>query len=131
MLIKGVGVDIVQIFRIENLIKKWGDKFLNRLFTEHENLEARRVNLRYRARFYAMRFAAKEAFSKAIGTGIRHPVTWKAIEVRSEKKGRPYIVLSSEAEEFCNRKGINRWHLSLSDEKDYAVAFVVVTGLEG
>ncbi len=124
-------MDIVQIVRIENLIKKWGDKFLNRLFTEHENLEAGMVGLRQRARFYAMRFAAKEAFSKAIGTGIRHPITWKAIEIRSEPKGRPYIVLSSEAEEFCNRRGISEWHLSLSDERDYAVAFVVVTGLEG
>ncbi len=127
MQIKGIGIDIVQISRIERAIERWGNKFLRRLFTDQENIEAENLQHRRRISFYAMRFAAKEAFSKAVGTGIRYPITWKAIEIRSEPGGRPYIALSHEAAKFCNERGIYFWHLSLSDEKDYAVAFVVVT----
>jgi len=128
VVIRGVGVDIVSIERIRRILGRWGSRFTKRVFTVLENEEA--IGKKEQAAYYALRFAAKEAFAKAVGTGVRHPLVWRAIEVRSDSKGKPYLVLSKEAEVFCNELGICSWHLSLSDERDYAVALVVVSGKE-
>jgi holo-[acyl-carrier protein] synthase len=75
-----------------------------------------------------MRFAAKEAFVKALGLGIRSPVQWLDIEVRNDELGKPLILLSSRAREYCEKRGIRHWHLSLTDEGEYAAAVVVLEG---
>lgn len=124
MAVVGIGIDMVKVDRIAHMISRWGRRFTDRIFTDYENAEAEKRALPYR--YYALRFAAKEAFSKALGTGIRGPVRWKALEVRTDRLGRPYIVLSSELQEFCRTRGIDRWHLTLSDEREYAVACVIV-----
>jgi holo-[acyl-carrier protein] synthase len=73
-----------------------------------------------------MRFAAKEAFVKALGTGMRAPVLWLDIEVRNNALGKPEIVLSPRARSFCEEQGVRTWHLSLTDDGEYGAAVVVV-----
>ncbi len=125
-MIRGVGVDVVHIPRIAKALDRWGSRFLERLFAAREIAAGEE---RFdRARFFALRFAAKEAFVKAVGTGMRRPFRWHAVEVRNDSLGRPFIVLGKELESWCRDQRIERWHLSLSDDGDYAIAFVVVEG---
>ncbi|MCX7823756.1 MAG: holo-ACP synthase [Syntrophobacterales bacterium] len=126
MAIRGIGVDIVHIPRIEMALSKWGDRFRRRIFTERELFAARSRSKE--GLFLALRFAAKEAFAKAVGTGIRDPLKWRDIEVVSNELGRPEIVLSNRLETWCKAMNIHRWYLSLSDDRDYAIAFVVLEG---
>lgn len=126
MAIRGIGIDIVRVSRMADMVSRWGERFIQRIFTSYEKAEAERKASPYR--FYALRFAAKEAFSKAVGSGIRFPIVWRAVEVRTDEGGKPYLVLSYEAEKFCHGLGITSWHVSLSDESEYAVACVVTEG---
>lgn len=126
MAIRGIGVDIVHIPRIATALNRWGDRFRRRIFTENELLQAS-SRLRQEA-FLALRFAAKEAFAKAVGTGMRFPLGWREIEIKSDALGRPEIHLSSSVEAWCRANNILRWHLSLSDEADHAIAFVILEG---
>jgi holo-[acyl-carrier protein] synthase len=126
MPIRGIGVDIVHIPRIEAALVRWGDHFRRKIFTEGELLNAGK---RFReAAFLALRFAAKEAFAKAVGTGMRSPLKWREIEIKSDALGRPQICLSPDLEKWCKENNIVRWHLSLSDADDYAIAFVILEG---
>jgi holo-[acyl-carrier protein] synthase len=121
--IYGIGIDIVLVERLGGSIDRWGERFEKRVFTELE-LEYCAAGKR-RIACLAMRFAAKEAFVKALGLGMRTPVMWRDIEIRSDRLGKPEIFLSERARDYCAQKGIRCWHLSLTDEGDYAAAFVV------
>ena len=123
-MIAGIGVDIVKVSRIEKAISSWGDRFINRIFTanEHSFIAARHNQ----ASAFALHFAAKEAFSKAIGTGIRGDIKWPDIEVFHYPSGKPGLKLSGRANELCQNLGINNFHLSLSDDSGLAVAMVVL-----
>lgn len=124
MAIYGVGIDLVKIDRIALLIERWGDKFEGRVFTESEiEFCSRRRN---RVPCLAMRFAAKEAFVKALGLGLRQPVLWQDVEVRADALGKPEIFLSERAQEYCTEQGIVSWHLSLTDDGQYGAAVVVI-----
>ncbi len=126
-MIFGIGVDLVSIRRIERAIQRWGDGFVRRVFTPEE---AAQCSARpHPASAFALRFAAKEAFSKALGLGMRKGLKWKDIEVRSEASGRPRLTLHGEASRICRRCGVGNLHLSLSDEGDYGVAMVVAERL--
>ncbi len=126
MTVRGIGVDIVHVPRISKVISRWGERFLKKIFTEREiELSSRRSR---KDRFFALRFAAKEAFSKALGIGMRKPLTWHSIEVLSDDLGRPRFVLSMELERWCLERNIKRWHLSLSDDGEYGTAFVILEG---
>ena len=125
MHIIGNGVDIIKNSRINNSLKIKG--FLNRIFTEKEIQQGRK--LKNKINFYAKRFAAKEAFVKAIGTGFRSDISFIDIEIKNYKNGKPYISLSKKLNNFLKKKfKIQRYKvfLSLSDEKDYSIAFVVI-----
>ena len=125
MHIIGNGVDIIKNSRINNSLKIKG--FLNRIFTEKEIQQGRK--LKNKINFYAKRFAAKEAFVKAIGTGFRSEINFIDIEIKNYKNGKPYISLSKKLNNFLKKKfKIQRYKvfLSLSDEKDYSIAFVVI-----
>ena len=125
MNIIGNGVDIIKNSRINNSLKIKG--FLNRIFTEKEIQQGRK--LKNKINFYAKRFAAKEAFVKAIGTGFRSDINFIDIEIKNYKNGKPYILLSKKLNNFLKKKfKIHRYKvfLSLSDEKDYSIAFVVI-----
>ena len=125
MHIIGNGVDIIKNSRINNSLKIKG--FLNRIFTEKEIQQGRK--LKNKINFYAKRFAAKEAFVKAIGTGFRSEINFIDIEIKNYKSGKPYILLSKKLKNFLQKKfKIQKYKvfLSLSDEKDYSIAFVVI-----
>ena len=125
MHIIGNGVDIIKNSRINNSLKIKG--FLNRIFTEKEIQQGRK--LKNKINFYAKRFAAKEAFVKAIGTGFRSDINFIDIEIKNYRNGKPYISLSKKLNIFLQKKfKIQKYKvfLSLSDEKDYSIAFVVI-----
>ncbi|MBN1276624.1 MAG: holo-ACP synthase [Deltaproteobacteria bacterium] len=123
-MIYGIGIDIVKIVRIENIIQRWGNRFINRVFTSAEaDVCRRRPNLNSA---FALRFAAKEAFSKAIGLGMRKGMRWREIEVFNYQSGKPGIRLHGESLQICRRANITGIHLSLSDEGEYSLAMVVL-----
>ena len=125
MHIIGNGVDIIKNSRINNSLKIKG--FLNRIFTQKEIEQGKK--LKNKINFYAKRFAAKEAFVKAIGTGFRSDINFIDIEIKNYKNGKPYISLSKKLNNFLQKKfKIQKYKvfLSLSDEKDYSIAFVVI-----
>ena len=123
-MIYGVGTDIVSIKRIQEILNKNRDGFINRVLTEHER--ALFANKADSAAFCAKRFAAKEAFSKALGTGIGRVVSFQDLTVRKNENGKPYFVPSEKLRLYLQEKGIKQGHLSISDESLYALAFVVL-----
>tara|TARA_A100001015_G_scaffold169522_1_gene188425 strand:- start:2969 stop:3352 length:384 start_codon:yes stop_codon:yes gene_type:complete len=126
MNIYGIGTDIVSIKRIKLSLKK--KNFINRIFNEKEILKCKKVVNRYNC--FAKRFAAKEAFSKALGTGISNGINFNEIIVLNNKSGKPYINLKGTTEKKINKifkKKKTKISLTLSDEKDYAVAFVTIS----
>jgi holo-[acyl-carrier protein] synthase len=127
-MIYGVGTDIVKISRIEHIIAKNKAGFVTRVLTEHERdlFENRSANPSSGARFLAKRFAAKEAFSKAFGTGIGADVSFQDLMVKNDEKGKPFFVPSERLRLKLLELGIKKAHLSLSDEQENAVAFVVI-----
>lgn len=123
-MIFGIGTDIVEVERIAASIAQFGDEFAKRILTESE-LE-RYLLSNIQARFLAKRFAAKEAFSKALGTGLRGPVSFQNITVTHDDLGKPLLLLATELQAFLHAKGIRHSHLSISDERNLAAAFVVL-----
>ncbi len=123
-MIYGVGTDIVEINRIEQIIAKNKDAFARRILTEHERdlFENRGAN----PKFLAKRFAAKEAFAKALGTGIGAVVSFVDIMIKNDEAGKPFIIPSEKLRLKLIELGIKKAHLTLSDESHYAVAFVVL-----
>ncbi len=130
-MIIGIGSDIVDIRRIENILRRHGDRFITRCFTEAEkNLADKRQKSDLYYATYAKRFAAKEACVKALGSGFIDDITMKDIGIDKDNKGRPFLVLSGGALERLNSLTPENMktviHLSLSDEPPYAQAFVVI-----
>lgn len=123
-MIAGIGVDIVAVARIARILEQHGDHFARRLLADGEWQDY--LAAAARAPFMAKRFAAKEAFGKALGTGIADGVTLPQIAVTHDPAGRPLLELSGAAAAHCARRGIVAWHLSLADEQDHAVAMVVL-----
>jgi holo-[acyl-carrier protein] synthase len=123
-MIYGIGVDLVSIGRMEKVIRRWGDRFVHRVFTP---FESEICNQRaFPASAFALRFAAKEAFSKALGLGMRKGLKWRDIETFNHPGGRPNLRLHGKSYEICQNMGITGVYLSLSDDGDYAVAMVVM-----
>ena len=127
-MIYGIGTDIVSIERIQNILNKNRDGFINRVLTDHE--KALFANKADSAAFCAKRFAAKEAFSKALGTGIGRIVSFQDLTVRSNDHGKPYFMPSEKLRLYLQEKGIKHGHLSISDESQNALAFVVLETLD-
>ena len=122
-MIYGIGTDILRIGRIEQLYGKYGQVLAERLLSRIELLEWRSVG--NKTNFLAKRFAAKEAFAKAVHTGLRSPVTLHHISIAHDKLGRPEFVLEPPLQEWLRQQGIGRVHLSLSDDNGAVVAFAV------
>lgn len=120
----GLGIDIVQNDRIERIIEKWGDKFLKKFFSEKELEFISKT--RNRNQRYAGNYAVKEAFSKALGTGFRKGLRIRDIMVMRDNKGKPYVVLNGSAKGYVENIGANKIQASISHEKDYSVAIVIV-----
>ena len=127
-MIFGIGTDIIRIERIAAAVARHGDRFAQKILgpQEMEKYLRRKAKVEARGlRFLATRFAAKEAFSKAIGLGMRMPMTWRACEILNHPSGQPYIRLDGELARWFAARG---WvaHVSVTDETDYAASFVVV-----
>ncbi|MGC9347912.1 MAG: holo-ACP synthase [Anaerolineae bacterium] len=118
------GVDLVEIPRIERALTRYGDRFLERVFTPLEVHYSRR-----RPQELAVRFAAKEAVSKALGVGMRilspAGINWHDVETLNEKTGKPYLALHGRAERLAIEQGLTIWSVSLSHDGGLAIAFVV------
>ncbi len=123
-MIFGIGTDIVEVSRIAASINAFGDGFAERVLAESE-LEGYQ-NSQIKARFLAKRFAAKEAFSKALGTGLRAPATFQNIAISHDDLGKPILVLAPDLLAFMQEKNIQHTHISISDEKNLATAFVIL-----
>ncbi len=116
-----VGVDMIEVERIEQAMARHGERFFTRFFTPAERLQANNIPARL-----AARFAAKEAVAKALGTGIGD-VCWVDIEVHSDERGRPHLKLHNAAAALAADLGLRGWQVSLSHTQELAIAFVVAT----
>ncbi|MES2182575.1 MAG: holo-ACP synthase [Pseudomonadota bacterium] len=123
-MIFGIGTDIVEVSRIEASIQQFGDDFAKRILADSEFPSYQQSQIK--ARFLAKRFAAKEAFSKALGTGLRAPATFQNIAVSHDALGKPLLVLATDLQVLLQAKNIAHMHISISDEKNLAAAFVVL-----
>lgn len=123
-MIFGIGTDIVEVSRIEDSLHQFGEAFAKKILAKSELPSYRESHIK--ARFLAKRFAAKEAFSKSLGTGLRAPATFQNIAVSHDELGKPVLVLAPELQDFLDLKNIQKMHLSISDEKNLAAAFVVL-----
>lgn len=125
-MIRGVGTDVVSIRRVEAALERFGERFVNRILTPGER--ARFHHTRQKASHLAKRFAAKEAFSKAIGTGIHAPFRWHAVAVGRDARGKPGLVPSEDMARHLAAIGVTASHISLTDDAGIAMAFVVLEG---
>ena len=122
-MIYGIGTDIVAVKRLQGMWERHGDKALKRLLAPQEMTDFTKAA--DKGRFLATRFAAKEAFSKALGTGIRPPAVFSAIAVNHDELGKPILDFCGQLAEMIKNQGLTA-HLSLSDEADYAIAYVIL-----
>jgi holo-[acyl-carrier protein] synthase len=126
--IYGIGTDVCDVRRIRASLERHGERFARKILSEGElaTWKARSARWPERGiRYLATRFSAKEAFSKAVGMGMRMPMTWRLCEIGKLPSGQPVIVLHGELREWFEAKGLKA-HVSVTDESDYAASFVVV-----
>ncbi len=130
-MIYGIGTDICDIRRLQATLERRGERFAEKVLgpSELAVFHARRARIDARGvRYLATRFSAKEAFSKAVGMGMRSPMTWRSCEVLNAVSGKPYVQLHGALAAWFAAKNLTA-HVSMSDETDYATSFVVVESL--
>jgi holo-[acyl-carrier protein] synthase len=123
-MIYGVGTDVVEVERVRTVLEKYGERFARKILCEPEL--RRFASHRLKAHYLAKRFAAKEAFTKALGTGIRAPANWHGVWVRNLPSGKPVLEFSASLQHLLDSRGVTAAHVSLSDEKGVAFATVVL-----
>ena len=123
-MIVGIGSDIARIERFKRAVKRHGPRFAQRILGPEEHVVW--LQKAQPAAFLAKRFAAKEAFVKALGLGLRAGMQWGEIQVLNDGLGKPYLVVEGKAERLLLEAGVTNSHITLSDEAEYAVAFVVL-----
>ena len=128
MAILGTGTDIVECLRIAQMIERHGELFITRVYTDAEiaYCSSRKAATQH----YAGRWAAKEAVLKALGTGWRRGISWRDVEVRSDRRGRPLVAVHGGAREVLEKAGIRRIHVSISHCRCHAVAYAIAEGEE-
>ena len=126
MSVLGIGVDLVECARIERSIERFGEKFLHRVFTDGEI--AYSMSMKFPARHLAARFAAKEAVSKAFGTGIGKAMGWRNIDVQKKPSGEPFLVFSGPAQELATQRAVTAAFVTLSHTEHHAMACIVLDG---
>lgn len=126
MSVLGIGVDLVECARIQHSIDRFGDRFLHRVFTDGEIEYS--MSMKFPARHLAARFAAKEAVSKAFGTGIGKAMGWRNIDVRKKPNGEPFLIFSGPAQELAAKRGVTSAFVSLSHTEHHAIACIVLDG---
>jgi holo-[acyl-carrier protein] synthase len=123
-MVLGLGTDLIETRRVQESIDRFGERFLERIFTAGEIAYCTRK--KNAAESFAARFAAKEAGAKALGTGISHGVTWKEFEVKREASGKPSLHMNGRAAELAGALGVKKVQLSLTHSRELAMAVVVV-----
>jgi len=123
-MIYGIGTDLVMVKRIERALELWGERFQRKVFTAGEIQYC--LKKRNPAPSFAARFAAKEAFVKALGVGMRRGVHWKDVEVKRGPMGKPVLEISGRAREICEKQGIEGFFLSITHDDEYSSAIVVL-----
>jgi holo-[acyl-carrier protein] synthase len=123
-MIYGVGIDLVMTSRIEEALRRWGERFREKVFTPGEIQYC--LHKRNPAPSFSARFAAKEAFSKALGVGMRWGVHWKDVEVKRGPLGKPVLQLHGRAKELCRSENIQGIFLSLTHDRTFSSAMVVL-----
>lgn len=118
-----VGLDIIRVSRVERAIRRWGDHFLDRVFTPAERQECGE-----RPASLAARFAGKEAVLKALGTGRARGIRWTDVEIRTRATGEPWVQLHGAAARWATALGVKEWRISLTHDGDMAAAIVVALG---
>ena len=126
MSVLGIGVDLVECARIERSIERFGEKFLHRVFTDGEVTYS--MSMKFPARHLAARFAAKEAVSKAFGTGIGKAMGWRNIDVQKKPSGEPFLVFSGPAQELATQRAVTAAFVTLSHTEHHAIACIVLDG---
>jgi holo-[acyl-carrier protein] synthase len=126
MSVLGIGVDLVECARIERSLERFGEKFLHRVFTDGE--VAYSMSMKFPARHLAARFAAKEAVSKAFGTGIGKAMGWRNIDVQKKPSGEPFLVFSGPAQKLATERGVTVAFVTLSHTEHHAIACIVLDG---
>jgi holo-[acyl-carrier protein] synthase len=126
MNVLGIGVDLVECERIQRSMDRFGDRFLHRVFTDGEIEYS--MSMKFPARHLAARFAAKEAVSKAFGTGIGKAMGWKNIDVRKKPNGEPFLIFSGPAQELAAKRGVTSALGTLSHTEHHAMACIVLDG---
>jgi holo-[acyl-carrier protein] synthase len=124
MSVLGVGVDLVECARIEHSLARFGERFLHRVFTDGEIAYSQ--SMKFPARHLAARFAAKEALSKAFGTGIGKAMSWKDLDVRKKESGEPFVVLDGGAREMAESRSVRKVWITLSHTDQHAMAMIVL-----
>lgn len=127
-MIYGIGTDVCDIRRIRESLRRHGERFARRVLSDAEFAVWQRRSERWPergVRYLATRFSAKEAFSKAVGLGMRMPMTWRSCEIANLSSGQPVIVLHGDLKAWFEAKALQA-HVSVSDESDYATSFCVV-----
>jgi holo-[acyl-carrier protein] synthase len=124
MSVLGIGVDLVENARIEHSLERFGERFLHRVFTAGEIDYSQ--SMKYPARHLAARFAAKEAVSKAFGTGIGKAMGWKDIDVRRKPSGEPFVILEGGAKKLADERGVATVWITLSHTEHHAMAMIVL-----
>jgi holo-[acyl-carrier protein] synthase len=124
MSVLGIGVDLVENTRIQHSLDRFGERFLQRVFTPGEIEYSQ--SMKFPARHLAARFAAKEAVSKAFGTGIGKAMGWKDIDVHRKPSGEPFVVLEGGAKKLAEERGVARISITLSHTEHHAMAMVVL-----
>lgn len=128
-MIQGIGIDIVEIEKLRGAIKRGKERFIRRVFTD---LEIEYCNKKGpRCQHFAVRFAAKEAFMKALGTGWQNGVKWRDIETLNDRLGKPNLNLSGKAKELASKMKIKKTYVSLSHSENHAIAQVILVGHSG
>jgi holo-[acyl-carrier protein] synthase len=126
MSVIGIGVDLVECVRIQRSIDRFGERFLHRVFTNGEIEYS--MSMKFPARHLAARFAAKEAVSKAFGTGIGKAMGWRDIDVRKKPSGEPFLIFGGGAEKLARERGVTNALITLSHSEQHAVATIVLEG---
>jgi holo-[acyl-carrier protein] synthase len=129
MRIIGHGVDLVEVSRVAHLLEAHGEHFICRCFTAAER-EYAEQSVQRRAEHYAVRFAAKEAILKALGTGWRNGISWTEMEVTRSPAGQPGVRLCGRVAEIAHSKSVGDWLLSLSHTSQYAIGSALALGIE-
>ena len=123
-MIHGIGTDFVEVYRIEKILQRWGDKFINKVFTLDEIKYCQ--NKAFPAVHYAARFAAKESFLKSLGIGLGMGINLREIEVINNPQGRPMLKINEKIKDGLDRSGITAIHISITHTREHAHAVVIL-----